>query len=370
VKIEAVVFREPKAPVKIETLELDDPHDHEVLVKIEACGFCHSDYGFWVGHNTGNFPAIHGHEACGVVEKIGPGVTRVKKGDRIVGCWMAPCGTCYQCLRGRPNICEGTAEFFGKRTLLDGTSRITDKNGKMVGQGFVSGFATHSVMPEICAIPVGPNIKSLPEHLCQLGCSILTGWGAVTNAANLQENDTVAIWGCGGVGLNAIRAAAVRRCRLVIAVDLEASKRDIAMTMGATHFIDSTKNDPIPIIKQLTDGRGVECAMEAIGDPGAQVQAWWSLRSGATFITIGITPEHSTTNLNWSFLPPHKIRIQGVLYGDTHPLQDIPNMARLMDEGVLMTDKLVSKTIRLQDLNEARKAMEERRIIGRWVVKM
>lgn len=369
-KIKAAVCREYGAPMPIEELELADPREHEVLVKLLACGFCHSDLSFWLGYIKTTLPVVLGHEAIGVVEKVGPGVTKLKKGDRVIGCWMAPCGHCYQCLRGRPNICEGTREFFDKNVLMDGTTRLTDKKGRPVGaSGFCGGFATHAVFPEISAIRIPDGIKSPPEHLCQLGCSILTGWGTVTNTADLRENDTVGIWGCGGVGLNAIRAASVRNCRLIVAVDLMGEKKDIAMTFGATHFIDSSKTDPIPIIKELTDGFGLEYAMEAIGDPGAQVQAWWSLRPGGTLIGIGLAPEGSTTNLNLTFLPPHTKKIVGALYGNTHPIEDIPVMAKLMDTGILKTDKLVTKLIRLEDLEEARRAMEAHEIKGRWVIK-
>jgi S-(hydroxymethyl)glutathione dehydrogenase/alcohol dehydrogenase len=254
--------------------------------------------------------------------------------------------------------------------MLDGTSRFSDKNGNFIGHGgFIAGFATHSVLPEIAAIKVPASIKAKPEHLCQLGCSILTGWGSVTNAANLRENDSIAIWGCGGVGLNAINAASKRNCRLIIAVDLNGKKEAIARQFGATHFIDSSKTDPVPVIKELTGGFGLEFAMECIGDPGAQVQAWWSLRSGGQLICIGITPEGSITQINLSFMPPHINVIKGALYGNTHPIEDIPYMAQLMSEGVLKTEKLVTRLIKLEQLEEARQAMHAHEIMGRWVVK-
>lgn len=369
-KVKAAVLRQIGAPMSIEELELAEPKEHEVQVKYLACGFCHSDLSFWVGHLNTTLPQVLGHETCGVVEKVGPGVTSLKPGDRVVGVWMVPCGHCYQCLRGRPNICEGTIQQFSNGVLLDGTSRFTDSKGKMVRHcGFVAGFATHSVLPDIAAIRVPDHIKVPPEQLCQLGCSVLTGWGCISNVANLRENDTIGIWGCGGVGLNAIRAAALRHCRLIVAVDLNGSKKNIAMEFGATHFIDCSKTDPIPIVQKLTGGFGLEFAMEAIGDPGAQVQAWWSLRGGGTLIAIGITPEGSTTNLPLTFLPPHIKTIKGALYGNTHPIEDIPIMAELMGQGVLKTDKLITRIIKLEQLDEARKAMLAHEILGRWVVK-
>jgi S-(hydroxymethyl)glutathione dehydrogenase / alcohol dehydrogenase len=369
-KVKAAVARQAGAPMSIEEVELADPKQGEVQVKYEACGFCHSDLSFIMGWVKTPLPKIMGHEACGIVEKLGPGVTDLKVGDRIVAVWMVPCGHCYQCLRGRPNICENTISNFHLGVLLDGTSRFTDKKGKPIGHAnFIAGFATHSVLPAIAAVKVPDSIKVPPEQLCQLGCSVLTGWGSVTNAADLRENDTIGIWGCGGVGLNAINAAARRNCRLIIAIDLKETKRDIAMQFGATHFIDSSKQDPIPVIKELTGGFGLEFAMEAIGDPGAQVQAWWSLRSGGSMIFVGITPEGSTTNLPLTFLAPHVNKLQGALYGNTHPIEDIPYMAQLMSEGVLKTDKLVTRTIKLEQIEEARQAMMSNEILGRWVIK-
>lgn len=369
-KVKAAVLREVGAPMSIEELELADPREHEVLVKLLACGFCHSDLGFWDGSVGTPLPSVLGHEACGIVEKIGPGVTTLKPGDRVVGCWMAPCGQCYQCLRGRPNICEGTISCFGNSTLLDGTKRFSDKNGQPVGTcAFIGGFATHTVMPEISSIRVPDHIKSPPEHLCQLGCSILTGWGSAVNAAKLREGDSVGIWGCGGVGLNAIRFAALRNCYPIVAVDIMESKRDIAMEFGATHFIDCSKDDPVPIIKELTNGYGLEFTMEFIGDPGAKVQAWWAMRSGGKMIAVGLDPEGTTVDLNLTFMPAHVKTIEGALYGNSHPAEDIPYMAELMDKGVLKTDKLVTKLIKLEEIEEARRAMTDREIQGRWVIK-
>lgn len=369
-RVKAAVLREYGAPMSIEELELAEPREHEVQVKMLACGFCHSDLSVWLGHIPQDLPMVPGHESCAVVEKVGPGVTKVKPGDRVIGCWMVPCGKCFQCLRGRPNICEGNMPFFQAGNLLDGTSRFTDKNGERVGLGsFVAGFATRSVMPEIGAIRVPDHNKLPPEQLCQLGCSVVTGWGSVVNVAKAREGTSIGIWGCGAIGLNAIRFAALRHCHPIVAVDLEVSKRDIALEFGATHFIDSSKDDPVPIIKELTGGHGLEYAIEAIGDPGAQVQAWWSLRMGATLIATGITPADSATAIPFTYGSLQAKSIRGTLYGEAHPTEDLPNLMELMSTGILKTDKLITRTIKLEDLEEVRRAMLAREIIGRWVIK-
>ncbi|MFH1646548.1 MAG: alcohol dehydrogenase catalytic domain-containing protein [Chloroflexota bacterium] len=369
-RIKAAVCREFGAPLSIEELEMAEPREHEVQVKHLATGFCHSDLHCWLGILPVTLPTVLGHESCGVVEKVGPGVTKVKPGDRVIGCWMVPCGKCFQCLRGRPNICEGNMPYFRTGNLLDGTSRYTDAKGKRVGlNNFVAGFATHAILPEIGAVKVPEHIKLAPELLCQLGCSVVTGWGSVVKIANACEGTALGVWGCGGIGLNAIRFAALRHCRPLVAVDLEASKRDIALEFGATHFIDSSKDDPIPIIMELTDGNGLEYAIEAIGDPGAQVQAWWSLRTGATLIATGIAPAESTTNIPLCYGSLQAKTIRGTLYGEAHPTEDLPSLMELMATGELKTDKLVTRTIGLEDLDEARRAMLAREIVGRWVIK-
>jgi Zn-dependent alcohol dehydrogenase len=369
-KVKAAVCREFGAPITIEEVELADPGEHEVRVKLLACGFCHSDLSHFLGNFPLPLPNIFGHEACGVVEKVGPGVSKVKPGDRVVACFMVPCGRCFQCLRGRPNLCEGNIGFLRNGVLLDGSSRFTDKDGNTVWMdGFVSGFSTYSVFPDIGVTRVPEHIQLPPEQLCLLGCCVITGWGSVTKVANAREGTSIGIWGCGGVGLNAIRFAALRNCRPIVAVDLEASKQDIALEFGATHFIDSSKDDPIPIIQEVTGGAGLEYAVEAVGDPGAQVQAWWSLRMGGTLIATGVTPLDSTTNIPLTYAPLQAKSIRGTLYGEAHPTEDIPAMLELMNTGILKTDKLVTRAIKLEELEEARRAMEARKIIGRWVIK-
>jgi S-(hydroxymethyl)glutathione dehydrogenase/alcohol dehydrogenase len=369
-KIKAAVLREYKAPMSIEELELAEPREHEVQVKMLACGFCHSDLSVWQGHIPQDIPMVPGHEACAVVEKVGPGVTTLKPGDRVIGCWMVPCGHCFQCRGGHPNLCDTAKVFFQEGNLLDGTSRLTDSHGKRVGMGsFVTGFATHSVMPEIGAIRVPDHIKLPPEQLCQLGCSVATGWGAITNVARAREGTSVGVWGCGGIGLNAIRFAALRHCYPIVAVDIEASRRDIAMEFGATHFIDCSQVDPIPIIQGLTGGMGLEFAIEAIGDPGAQVQAWYAIRANGSVIAIGITPIDAATNIPMFYAPLHAKSIRGTLYGETHPTEDLPSLMEVMNTGILKTDRLVTRTVRLEDLDEVRRAMLAREVVGRWVIK-
>ena len=202
------------------------------------------------------------------------------------------------------NICSGTFQYFLEGMMLDGTSRIKDKNGQPVRHGnFVSGFSNYSVVPEVGLIPIR---KDFPlEYACLMGCCIPTGWGTVTNCAKIQPGDKVAVYGLGGVGLNVLCACVLRHANPVIAVDLEESKEGLAKEFGATHFICNSKEDPVPKIQEITGG-GADFAFEAIGDPGAIIQAYWSTGIGGKVVIPGITPHDQTTNLPLMLLPLHQ----------------------------------------------------------------
>jgi S-(hydroxymethyl)glutathione dehydrogenase/alcohol dehydrogenase len=375
-KIKSAVLRETNRPITIEELELDPPKEKEVLIKNAFTGFCHSDLSLINGAIVMDLPFAIGHEAAGVVVEVGPGVTKLKKGEHVVPTWMIPCGKCPQCLRGRGNICSGTIGYFSSGMLLDGTSRLRDKRGDMVRHNsFVSGFSTHSVVPENGAIPIS---KELPlDQACFMGCCVPTGWGAVNNTADVQAGQSVVVYGAGGVGLNVIRSAALRHANPIIVVDLEASKEGIARDFGATHFIDSSKGDPVPQIQELTGGQrneegtmmdgGAEVVFEVTGDTGAQVQGLWSTAVGGKLVTVGVAPMDQTAALATGFLPLHEKSILGTLYGSISTHLDIPMLVDLALKGHLMTEKLTSNKFRVEEINDVAKAIERREVIGRWV---
>jgi S-(hydroxymethyl)glutathione dehydrogenase / alcohol dehydrogenase len=375
-KIKSAVLREPNKPLTIEELELAPPKEKEVLVKSAFTGFCHSDLHLMLGEIPIALPLAIGHEMSGVVEAVGPGVTKVKKGDHVVGTWMIPCGKCPQCLRGMGNICSGNFGAFLGGVLLDGTSRLTDKKGEMVRHGnFVSGFSNYTVLPEDGAIVLP---KEFPlDQACFMGCCVPTGWGSVFNTAKIKPGDSVVIYGLGGVGLNCLRAAVMQHANPVFAVDLEGSKKDLAMEFGATHFIDSSKEDPVPIILTITGGvqveggmwmgGGVDVAFEAIGDPGAIIQAYWSTGIGGKVVIPGITPHDQPTNLPLMLLPLHQKSILGNLYGSISTQVDIPRLVNLAMKEDLKLDKLISKRFKLNQINDVADAMVKRQIRGRWI---
>jgi len=364
-KISGAVLREPGKPYSIEELELEPPKEKEVLVRYAYTGYCHSDLHNLLGEVQMALPLVAGHEAAGVVEELGPGCTKVKKGDHVVATFMVTCGQCPQCLRGMGNICTGSFKNFVDGMLLDGTSRLKDTTGKMVRHGnFVSGFSNYTVIPEGGLIPIP---KEFPlEYACLMACCIPTGWGSVTNCAKVQPGDKVAVYGLGGVGLNILRAAVLRQANPVIAVDIEESKEDLARDFGATHFICNRKEDPVPRIQELTGG-GADVVFEAIGDPGAIVQAYWSLGMAGKLVIPGIIPWDQNVSLPLQTLPFHNKSILGNNYGMIATHLDIPRLVKTAMTHDLKLDKLVTNKFKLDDINDVADKMLKRQIRGRWV---
>jgi S-(hydroxymethyl)glutathione dehydrogenase/alcohol dehydrogenase len=364
-KIKGAVLRETRQPYSIEELELEPPREKEALVRYVYTGYCHSDLSNLLGHVQMALPLVAGHEAAGVVEEVGPGCSKIKKGDHVVATWMIPCGECPQCRKGLGNLCSGTFKQFVEGMMLDGTSTIKDKNGQMVRHGnFVSGFSNYTIVPENGLIPVP---KEFPlEYGCLMGCCIPTGWGSVTNCAKIQPGDKVVVYGLGGVGLNILRACVLRHAYPVIAVDIEESKEDLAMDFGASHFICNQKEDPVSRIQEITGG-GADVAFEAIGDPGAIIQAYWSVGVAGKVVIPGITPHDQTTNLPLQVLPFQQKSIIGNLYGMISTHVDIPKLTKMSMTHDLKLDKLVTHKFKLEDLNDVADKLNKRQIHGRWV---
>lgn len=366
-KIKAAVLYEANKPLKVEELELDPPGEKEILIRTAYTGFCHTDLHTIVGNSPSALPLVVGHEAAGVVEAVGPGVTRFKKGDHAVPTFMMPCGECETCREGRGYICRRTMGLHMRGGLLDGTTRIKNSKGNPYYHHFlISGFATHMVVPELGSVKIRDDLGL--DQACFFACCMPTGYGAVSNAANVKFGDPVAVWGIGGVGLNIVHAARLRNANPIIAVDVEGSKEAIAREFGATHFINNSKEDPVPIIKELTNG-GVKYAFEAIGDAGAWVQAAWSLRTGGKIVQTGVAPPDSRVEGDWPlrFAPPQCLSTEGVLYGLIDNLRDIPRFADMAVKGDLLLDKLITKKFKIKEINDVVEAMKKREIQGRWV---
>jgi S-(hydroxymethyl)glutathione dehydrogenase/alcohol dehydrogenase len=367
VKIKAAVLREINKGYSIEELELDPPREGEVLVKYAYAGYCHSDLSNSKGFTNMQLPMVAGHEAAGVVQEVGPGVTRVQPGDHVASTWMCPCGDCPECREGLGNICSGTFYQFVSGTMLDGTSRIRDHKGNSILHGnFVSGFSDYTVVPEGAVIPLR---KDLPlQWGALMSCCIPTGWGTATKLANVQPGDAVAVWGLGGVGQNALRAAKMRQANPLVAVDIEEARREKAMKLGATHFVNASKQDPVPFLQELTGG-GMNIIFECSGDPGATIQAFWALRPSGKLMQVGIQGEHERAELPLTFLVFGQKSIIGGLYGSISTKDDIPKYVEMAMSGDMMLDTIIEGYFPLEEINDIREKMERRELNGRWVCK-
>jgi S-(hydroxymethyl)glutathione dehydrogenase/alcohol dehydrogenase len=321
-----------------------------------------------LGELNVGLPMVVGHETAGVVEAVGRDVKGIRKGDHVVSDFIVACGKCPECLKGMGNMCSGYLDAFIQGTMLDGTSRLKDQDGFSVKHGlYVSGFSTHGVMPEEGVIPIR---KDMPlDQACLMACCVPTGWGTVTNIANIQPGDSAVVYGLGGVGMSIIRAAASRQADPLIAVDLESAREALAKEFGATHFINNSNADPVSQIKEIVGG-GADFVFEAIGDPGAIIQAYWSTGKLGKLVICGVTPQEKTTNLPLFRLPVHQLSILGGLYGNITSHIDIPKLVDLAMKGDLGLDKLITKKFKLNEINDVAEAMIKRQITGRWVCEM
>ncbi|MBI5604100.1 MAG: alcohol dehydrogenase catalytic domain-containing protein [Deltaproteobacteria bacterium] len=375
-KMKAAVLREYKKPLRIEEVELAAPKEHEVLVKTAFTGFCHSDLSFMEGDIPFPLPMVVGHEAAGIVEAVGPGVTALQKGDHVVATWMVACGHCPECTSGRGHICRTSHGIHTQGTLLDGTSRLKDAQGNQIlHNNFVSGFAEYMVLVEAGAIKIRDDLPL--DQACSLACCMPTGFGAACNVAQVKPGQSVAVWGMGGVGLNVVQGARLRGAYPIFGVDLEGSKEEIARKFGVTHFIDSSKEDPVPIIQLQTGGvkmdngmimgGGADIIFEVSGNTGAMVQASWALAMGGKWVQVGIHPADQAAELVLTFFPPHCKTLQGTLYGNIRTHEDIPAFADMIMRGDYKLDNLITRKFKIEEINEVAEAMRQRKIIGRWV---
>lgn len=375
-KMKAAVCRGYKKPLTIEEVELAPPKEKEVLVKTSYTALCHSDLSFIDGAIPFPIPAVIGHEASGIVEEVGPGVTSLRKGDHVVATWMVACGHCPDCTSGRGYTCRTSHGIYTQGKLMDMTSRLKDAKGNELNhQNLVSGFAEYMVLPEEGAIKIREDMQL--DQACFIACCMPTGLGAVYNVAQVKPGDSVAIWGMGGVGLNVVGGAKMRGANPIIGVDLEASKEAIAREFGVTHFIDNSKEDPVPAIQLLTGGSkmedgsimggGADFVFEVIGDPGAITQAFWAIGNGGKMVQVGIHPADQMTELPLTWLPPQCKSIEGTLYGNIRTHEDIPKFVDMVMRGDYQLDRLISKKFKIEEINDAAEAMRKRKIIGRWV---
>jgi S-(hydroxymethyl)glutathione dehydrogenase/alcohol dehydrogenase len=351
-RIRAAVLHHPGRPVTVEQVELDPPRAREVLVRVAAAGVCHSDLRYADGElGPGRWPMVLGHEGAGVVETVGPGVTHVAPGDHVAFCFVPACRACRYCLAGKPNLCEVVARYGAAGMLMDGTSRLRLQDGTVLQHGLRTAcFADRAVVPAGGAVPIAPE---LPLWLAALlGCGVVTGLGAVRNVAAVARGDSVAVFGCGGVGLQVIAGARLAGANPIVAVDRVAEKLDYARAQGATHVVDASGDvNPVSAIRKLTDG-GVDHAFEVIGRPETIRLAWGAIRPGGTAIVVGLAPEGvEATVPAIEFLSDKSLR--GTYYGSGDPAAEIPELARLALAGDLDLAGVVTHVDELEGVEDA-----------------
>jgi len=353
VKVRAAVLREsglPKPyaesrPLELAELDLAPPGPGELLVRVRAAGLCHSDLSVIDGSRPRPLPMVLGHEAAGEVVEVGPGVRRARVGDHVVLTFVPSCGECPPCRAGRPALCEPGAAANARGLLATGGSRWSSDGERLHHHLGVSAFAEHTVVAEASAVVVD---RDLPFDVAAIfGCAVLTGVGAVLNAGHVAAGDRVAVFGLGGVGLAAVLGALHAGASDVFAVDLVASKLELARELGAT----AVEGDPVAGIRELTDG-GVEVAVETAGSEVALAQAYAATRRGGTTVTVGLPDPSRMLTIPALSLTAEERILRGSYLGSSVPERDVPSLIELYREGRLPVDRLLTHRLGLDELNE------------------
>lgn len=339
------VLYAPKEPLAIEEFDLPDIAPDQVRVRLVASGVCHSDWhvikGDWPHIPV---PTILGHEGAGVVEEVGEKVVGVSVGDHVILSWKRNCGLCEMCQRGYPNLCDALPDARG----LPISRKQPASMNKMLGLGT---FSTETIVPAEVAIPIDREIPL--QQAALVGCGVMTGVGAVINTAQVQPGMSVAVFGCGGVGLNCIQGAALAGAEPIIAVDIHPGKLERAIQFGATHTVNAAEVDPVAAIQEITGGPGAHYAFEAIGMSAEPfVQSILCTRKRGVTVFVGHAPFNTPLNLDARILMPEKMVI-GSMYGSSRPRVDFPRLLKLYQAGKLKLDELVTRVYPLEQVNDA-----------------
>jgi S-(hydroxymethyl)mycothiol dehydrogenase len=345
-------------PVTVETIIVPDPGPGEALVSVEACGVCHTDLHYREGGIGADYPYLLGHEAAGRVQAVGAGVTEVAPGDFVILNWRAVCGHCRACSRGRPWYCFNTHNATQKMTLADGTELSAALGiGAFLGTTLVAAGQCTKVDPAAPATVAG-----------LLGCGVMAGLGAAINTGNVGRGDSVAVFGCGGVGDAAIAGARLAGATTIIGVDLDDRKLEWARDFGATHTVNSGRTDAVEAIRELTGGFGVDVAIEAVGLPKVYEQAFYARDLAGTVVLVGVPRPDMTIELPFLEVFGRGGALKSSWYGDCLPSRDFPTMIGLFQQGRLPLDRFVSETIGLDDVEAAFAKMEHGEVLRSVVV--
>ena len=353
-RVTAAVLYDVNKAYSIETVELDPPKRGEVLIKVRAAGVCRSDLHFQKGEATIAMPAVLGHEGAGTVQSVGEGVSMVKSGDRVILSFVPNCGHCHSCETGRPYLCDAHARTSGK--LFDNTSRLHTLSGQdMAHMGKVACFAEYAVVPEAGCIPA-PARLDFPQ-MALIGCSVTTGVGAAVFNARVGPGDSVAVIGCGGVGLNVIQGARLAGATTIVAVDVKDAALAFARKFGATHTVNARAEAAVERVQAITGG-GAHFAFEAYGAGVTTRMAVQMVRKRGTAVIVGIAPLGDTADIEPAGITRMEKTIRGCYYGSSHPRQDMPRIVDWYARGLLDIDGLVTRRYTLADINRAYEDLE------------
>jgi len=357
-KVRGVVSTEKGAPVSLETIVVPEPGPGEAVVAVKACGVCHTDLHYREGGINDEFPFLLGHEAAGVVESTGPGVTEVAPGDFVVLNWRAVCGECRACRRGRPWYCFNTHNATQKMTLVDGTP-LSAALG-------IGAFAEKTLVAAGQCTKVNPAAR--PEAVGLLGCGVMAGLGAAMLTGGVGLGDSVAVFGCGGVGCAAVAGSKLAGAAVIIGVDLNPAKLEQAAAFGATHTIDASATDPVEVIKGLTDGNGADVCIEAVGNPEVMEQAFLARDLAGTLVQVGVPTPEMRIDLPMIEFFGRGGALKPSWYGDCLPSRDFPMLVDLYLDGRLDLDRFVSETIGIGDVEAAFARMQRGEVLRSVVV--
>jgi S-(hydroxymethyl)glutathione dehydrogenase/alcohol dehydrogenase len=363
--VKAAIFEGVGRPLTVEELPKPEPRQGEVLIKVAACGVCHSDLHVIKGELPYPAPTVLGHETSGVVEAVAPDVTNVQPGDRVVSTFILPCGHCPGCNRGRDDLCE---TFFAvhraKGVLYDGETRLRRANGTPLAMYSMSGLAEYSVAPATAVFRLPPEVKL--QEACILGCAVPTAYSAVRHQGDVRPGQTVAVIGAGGVGSNIIQMARAFGAAEVIAVDIREDKLAAARRIGATQGVNGAEADPATQVRALTGGKGVDVAFEALGRPETVVTAFDSVRDGGKVVVVGLAPTSVAAPIEITRLVRRSVSLLGSF--GARMRSDLPPLIDLVARGEVSTEQLVTQRFRLETAAAAYDALARGEITGRAIV--
>lgn len=344
----AVIARAKNAPVELVTISVPDPGPGEAVVRIQACGVCHTDLHYKQGGIGEDFPYLLGHEAAGIVEEVGAGVTDVSPGDYVVLNWRAVCGQCRACKRGRPWYCFNTHNATQKMTIADGEGAGTELSPALG----IGAFTEFTLVAAGQCTKVDPAAK--PEVAGLLGCGVMAGLGAAINTGGVTRGDSVAVIGCGGVGAAAIAGARLAGAGTIIAVDLDERKLTTARELGATHAVNASSQDVVEAIQALTDGNGADVVIDAVGRPETWKQAFYARDLAGTVVLVGVpTPEMTIPEIPLIDVFGRGGSLKSSWYGDCLPSRDFPLLIDLYLQGRLPLEAFVTETVGIEDVEAA-----------------